>query len=153
MTIYEIDEQIIGCINTETGEFDEEKYNELQLTREAKVENICLWYKELGATAKAISEEIDSLTERKKSLERSQDRLSYLIEYALQGEKFETGKVKCSWRKSTSVEITDEWAIPEAYKVEKITKTISKAAIKEAIKNGEAVPGAELVEKNKVQVK
>ena len=41
MNLYEIDAAILDCVDVETGEiFDIDKFEELQLTRDAKVENI-----------------------------------------------------------------------------------------------------------------
>ena len=42
MNLYEIDAAILGCVDVETGEiFDIDKFEELSLTRDAKIENIC----------------------------------------------------------------------------------------------------------------
>ena len=45
-----------------------------------------------------------------------------------------------------SVEIYDETLIADEYKKEKVTVSIDKTAIKNAIKNGKDVQGARLVE-------
>ena len=44
MTIYEINEEILNCIDLETGEIiDIDKLNELQLEKDAKIENVACW--------------------------------------------------------------------------------------------------------------
>lgn len=58
MNLYEIDSAILDCVDAETGEiFDMDKFEELSLTRDAKVENICLWIKNLKAEAEALKAE------------------------------------------------------------------------------------------------
>ena len=47
MTLYEIDNAILDCIDLETGEIiDVDKLNELQLEKETKIENVALWIKD-----------------------------------------------------------------------------------------------------------
>lgn len=152
MTIFEIDEQLRNCIDEETGEFFEDKFNELTMAREQKIEGMCLLIKEKLAMALAITEEINTLKTREERLEKECDRIKELIGYCLNGEKFETSKVKCSWRKSESVNISDESIIPQDYIKTKITTTPDKTAIKAAIKEGTIIPGAELVEKLNLKV-
>ena len=67
--------------------------------------------------------------------------------------KFETAKVKLSFRASEAVEITDQNEIPKDFLVEKVTVAPDKAAIKAAIKNGIYIPGAEIVRKENLQIK
>jgi hypothetical protein len=67
--------------------------------------------------------------------------------------RLETPPLKISFRKSESVEIDDESAISFAYLKEKITYTIDKTAIKEAIKKGEVVAGARLQVNQNIQIK
>ena len=47
MTLYEIDNAILECIDLETGEIiDTDKLDALQLERETKIENVALWIKD-----------------------------------------------------------------------------------------------------------
>jgi len=64
-----------------------------------------------------------------------------------------TSIAKLSFRRADSVVIQDETKIPEAFMVTKTTVTPDKVAIKKAIKEGQIVPGAELVESKHLQVK
>ena len=55
MTIYEIDQSIMECVDLETGEIiDIDKLNELELEREKKLENVACWIKDLKAEAEAL---------------------------------------------------------------------------------------------------
>ena len=110
MNIYEIDNEMFSLIDEETGEIkDYEAFEELQMQREEKIENVALWYKNLIAESKAIREEEKALAERRKSLENKAENLKNFINRTLQGNKFATPKVAISYRKSTAVEVDDEF--------------------------------------------
>ena len=141
MSIYEIDAAITSLVDDETGEVtDEQAFDALQMERDAKIENIGLFYKDCIAEAKAIKEEESALAARRKSAENKAERLKHLLDYALQGQKFATPRLKVSYRKSQTVEIADgfaAWAEKNApdlliYSEPKPSKT----AIKDAIKSG-----------------
>ncbi len=68
------------------------------------------------------------------------------------GEKISDKEFSISWRKSRSVNITDEKALPAIYLIAQDPK-IDKAGINEALKNGLTVTGAELTTKNNIQIK
>ena len=67
--------------------------------------------------------------------------------------KFETPKVRISYAKSSSVNITDMTQLDKKFIKTEITETPIKSDIKDAIKNGEAVNGAEIVTKVTMRVK
>lgn len=140
MSIYDIDAAIVSLIDTETGEVpDEEAFDALQMERDKKVENIGLYFKDLQAEAKAIKEEEASLAARRKSVEAKAERLKKLLDYALQGQKFNSPRLKVSYRKSSTVELAEgftDWAMSNAddlltYSDPKPNKTAIKAAIKD----------------------
>ena len=68
-------------------------------------------------------------------------------------EEIKIPTLKINFRKSTSISIENEYLIAEKFKVEKITKSISKTLINEAIENGETVLGASKVENKYLQIK
>lgn len=46
MNLYEIDTEILGCVDMETGEIiDDGRLDRLQMEKEKKIENIACWYK------------------------------------------------------------------------------------------------------------
>ena len=110
MNVYEIDNEMLSLIDEETGEIkDYEAFEELQMQKEEKIENVALWYKNLVAESKAIREEEKSLAERRKTLEHRAESLKNFVNRTLQGNKFATSKVAISYRKSTAVEVDDEF--------------------------------------------
>lgn len=154
MTLYEIDQQIMSCVDMDTGEIvDMGKLSELQIERETKLENIALWIKNLKAEEAALKAEKDAFAEREKQTKAKREKLSEWLTGALNGEKMSTSKVSISFRKSESVKISDIDAIPMNYIVETITESPDKVAIKAALKNGLDVPGCELELKNNISIK
>ena len=162
MTLYEIDKQISEFpfdVDENSGEIlNIEDFEALQMARDEKVENVALYIKELLAEKDAIKTERDNLDERMKAKERKADSLKRYLAQALAGEKFESPKVKVSYRKSQQIVLDgafDEWAqenAPELLTV-KTTYTPSKTAIKEALLDGKKVRYATLVECQNVQIK
>ena len=151
MTIYEIDQAIMECVDLETGEIiDTDKLNELELERESKIEGVACWIKDLKAEAEAIKNEKQALAERQKVAENKAESLKKWLAYALQGEKFKTTKCAISFRKSEAVEVTDEGLnnlMKEhdellTYKAPEPNKT----KIKQALKDGLSVEGVQLVQ-------
>lgn len=161
MTIYEIDNRIAELIDPETGELlDYEAFASLQMERDTKIENMALWYKDLTAEAKAIREEEKALAERRKSAENKAERLKGYLDEALAGESYKSAKVAVSYRRSKAVEISDESAvISELESSERddciyyTAPRVNKVALARLLKDGGAVPGAELVERNNIQVR
>ena len=158
MTLYEIDTQITALIDPETGEIaDYEQFEQLQMDREKKLENIGLWIKDLRAEAAAVKEEARSLTDRAKAAENKADRLETYLEYALQGEKFSTPKLSVSWRKSVAAAFdTDEASFCAAhpnYTVTKVEVKPDKKSLLSDLKKGVHIDGAYLEERMNIQVK
>lgn len=163
MRLYDINKEIENTINDmfvnvdeETGEVRQEdidKLNELQLQKEEKLENIGCYIKNLDAEAKALKGEEDALKKRRETIEKKSDRLKDYVASVLDGEKFESTKVVFSFRKSDAVDIVDESLIPEEYMRTTIKTAPDKDAIKKAIKAGNEVRGAFLVDKNNMSVK
>ena len=159
MTIYEIDNEIMNCIDMETGEvIDTDKLNDLQMERDAKIENVALWIKELKAEAEAIRNEKQALADRQRVAENKAESLKNWLAYALYGEKFKTSKCSIFYRKSESVEVTEEGLEALMREHEDLltykTPEPNKKAIKDAIKNdGLDVAGIQLIQKTSTIIK
>lgn len=152
-TLYEINEEILSCVDMETGEIiDPEKLDQLQLDFDNKVEGIALWIKNLLSDAEAIKVEKDKLSERQKACENKAKSLKEYLSAFLGGQKFKTPKVSISYRKSKAVDVKDITAIPEEY-IKYSEPTANKTEIKKAIESGIQVPGCEIVENQNMQIK
>lgn len=155
MNLYEIDAEILDCVDEESGEvLDIEKVEALGLERDKKITNLACWVKELKADAAAIKAEKDALDKRMKSKENLADRISSYLENYLNGAKFENSRCAISYRKSESTEIAEDLdlnTLPDDCK--KITIAANKTAIKAALKSGVVIDGCTLVTKNNIQIK
>ena len=153
-SLYEINEQLLNLTDSETGEIEDwEQFEALQLARDEKIENIALYHKNLLAEAAALKAEEKSFADRRKRAENKAESLKRYLDSALQGQKFSTTKVAISYRRSTSVDVLDIEKLPEAYRKEVHTFVADKTAISAALKAGELVDGATLVEKNNLSIK
>ena len=160
MNLYEISEAYLTALDNlpvdENGEVDTSALDEIQSQMDEKISNIACYIKSCKSMAKALKEEETSLASRRKAFENKAERLEeYLSGWMLSmnKSKFEDAKCKVSFRPSEAVEVVAEEMIPDEYKVTKTVTTISKTAIKDAIKNGTDVPGATLVRKENIQIK
>lgn len=151
--LYEIDAQIMECVDFETGEIiDVDRLEALQMEFNNKVEGIALWIKNLVAEAKMVKEEKDNLAARQKACENKAESLKKYLSNALGGEKFKTPKVSISYRKSESVEIENISLLDDDYLKFKEPEA-DKTKIKKALKDGIELEGVILVEKNNIQIK
>lgn len=160
-TLYEINQAILDVVDGETGEIlDLDRLVELQLEKEQKVEGIALFIKTLAAEAAAIKAEEEALAERRKAKENRAKSLKEYLTNELAGKKFETARVRLSYRKSTKVEISDETALLDYLEknhheqcIKYKTPEISTSEVGKLLKAGTELPGAALVENNNLQLK
>lgn len=158
MSIYEIDDAITSLVDMETGEIEDEKrFDALRMERTKKIENIGCFYKNLVAEAKAMRDEEANLAQRRKAVENKAERIKNLLVYALKGEKFESPKVRCSYRKSKSVQVDDgfvAWAEEHADDLLTFKEpTPNRTAIKASLADGREIEHAEIVTTERLQVK
>lgn len=153
MTLYEIDQAILGCIDLETGEIiDKEMLDQLEMDREAKIENVACWIKELKAEAEALKAEKMEFAKRQQVAENKMESLKNWLAYTLNGQAFKSTRASVTLRKSQSVEVADIWKLDENYLRYKEPEA-DKKAIKEALKAGHTVAGATLVENTSVIIR
>ncbi|MBE0436470.1 MAG: siphovirus Gp157 family protein [Methylomicrobium sp.] len=122
-----------------------------------KAVNVAKFLRNMEATAEAIKNAEAEMARRRKALE---SRVKWLKDY-LKGSMEYTGitKIECPYFKLAiqknppAVAILNEDAIPSEFKEQVITWKIDKTAIKEAIKAGQKVPGAELVNGTRLAIR
>lgn len=160
-TLYEINQNILNCItteegmtvNTETGEvIDLEALEQLELERSEKIRNIALWIKNLKSDVTALDAEEKAFKARKDAAKRKAEQLSKYLADVLNGEKVTGTDFAISWRKSTAVNVLDEKALPPTFLVPQPPK-VDKTGISKALKSGETVSGAELIERQNMTIK
>ena len=158
MKLYEIENAILDCIDLETGEvIDTERLDALQMERDAKIENVALWIKDLKAEAEAIKAEKMALAERQRVAENKAESLKKWLAYALDGQKFSTAKCAVSFRKTEKVEISDVGMIRLMKEHDELLTyrdpEPNKTAIKQALKDGLTVQGVQLVQNTSTIIK
>ena len=152
--LYEIDNEILACVDMETGEIvDEEKLEALEMEREKKIEGIILWRKDLLAEADAVKAEAKKLSDRAKILDNKAEQLKKYIEHALNGDKFKTERCSVSYRSGKSIVIDNAILVPGKYYKDITEDWVSKTAVKAAIEAGEVVPGAHQEERQSIIIK
>lgn len=152
--LYEIDQAIMSCIDMETGEvIDPERLDALQMERDAKMEGVACWVKNLLSDADAIKVEKEALADREAKCRKKADGLKLWLANALGGQKFSTAKCAVSFRRSEQVEITDESIIPQDLMTQTVTFKPDKKAIKDYLKQGHEVSGCRLIENQNIQIK
>ena len=143
--LYEIDQEILECVDLETGEIiDPEKLTALQMERERKLEGVALWVKDLSYEAQMVKEEADKLNARKKALDNKITSLKAWLLWALGGEKLKTARCNVYQTHSQKVVIDDEQALIDMLMMspsgEKFLRMkdpeIDKNALKDSMKQG-----------------
>lgn len=162
MKLYEINEELrslmeMVSVDEETGEvlgdIDFDRIDELVLERDTKIENIALFIKELRAEIEAMKTEVEKFNDRIRVKTNKVTSLSNYLNFILIGmhsTRFETSRVVISYRKSEAVEV-DENKLPKKYMKAKLSP--DKTMIKNLIKSGHNIRGAQLVEKRNIQIK
>jgi hypothetical protein len=160
--LYEIDQSILDCVDLETGEIiDPEALTALQMEREAKLEGVTLWIKDLNAEAEAVKAEADKLTARKRALDNKITGLKMWLLMALDGQKLKTPRCSVYQTHSQRLKVDDENKLMDfiyslnapgmflRYK----DPELNKEEIKKALKDGYEIPGASLEETESVVIK
>ena len=155
MTIYEIEQEIMDCIDEETGEIiDLDRLNELEMARDTKISNVACWIKDLKAEAEAIKAEKQALEKRQKAAENKAESLKQWLQTVLEGEKFKDARCSISYRKSERVDFADSFnfdTLPDSMK--KVTVEPRKTEIKEFLKAGGEIEGVRIEENTSMTIK
>lgn len=160
MNLYEIDQKMMeafaAAVDPETGEIidDEMKsaFDQLAIDRDQKIENICLFIKNLRADAAALKAEKDAFAAREKAAENKAESLLRYLKGYLNGEPFKTTRATVSWRKTKSLKINYLDLIPADYLIWP-DPVPNKMLIRKAIAAGEMIAGAEMVENQSMTVR
>lgn len=159
MTLYDIDKELErafdAAVDPDTGEIVDDgayaDFVQLDMKRDEKLEGVGLWIKNLKAETEAIRAEELLLAGRRRAKENKLEELKRWLAYALDGEKFETPKLRVSFRNSQSVE-ADPAKLPDKY-LRFCDPVPDKQKIKDALKAGMVIPGARMVTRQSLIIK
>lgn len=161
MQIYDVDRRlrelldgnIEEYIDRETGEVDRERLNQeiqnLHMAAEEREESLACLAAEKRAAAEVLKEKAKGILDRAKRAERDAEWLRALVASSMMirgVKKLETAQIVATVTTTKSVEIEDMRALPGDYIRVKTVEEPDKVAIGNAIKAGQAVPGAYLKE-------
>lgn len=159
-SLYQINEELQNLmenlqVNEETGEVDFSAIEANECAFKDKAEAVALYIKSEKAFSEQMKAEEDALAKRRKSHEVHVENLkNYLAGCLLSRgmETLETPRVKVALRSSTVCEVDME-ALGDEWKIESTNVTADKRKIAEALKDGQEIAGAALVEKVGVTIK
>lgn len=120
---------------------------------ENKVENYVKVIKNLDADMEARKNEIERLRKLNDADNSKKERMKEAVKESMEltgHDRVDTPLFKVSFRKSEAVEV-DDLLLPEAYKV--ATYKPDKKRLKEDLKNGLEILGAELVERKNLSIR
>lgn len=158
MKLWQIDHDIrmIEAARFEDGSLDEsaaQQMDQLNLALEDKMLSIAKLMQEKRHQAALCAQ---AKNHAAKLEERYLKDYDWLAEYATRhcaGQRFQDAYVTVSWRKSTAVEIVEESAVPEEFCTYKPAEyRPSKTLLGDALKRGQIIPGARLVERQNIQI-
>lgn len=169
-TLYEYGEQLADTVSRlndmladGTDPSDEafqallDKMTEQESDWEKKALNVGRFIHQLDADQAQIKAEIDRLQKRAKSLARTGEMLSDRMIYQMtEFNRLEIGDALLSVKvrdNPPSVIIHDENAVPEQYKVKKVTVAVDKRGILAAAKDGGKIDGIEIVRSKRLAIK
>ena len=143
-------------VDEETGEIEPATLESVQIASEEKIIATAMYIRRLDALNKATKETIQDLQERVSADSKRIEALKWLMTKAmdsLQYTEVKSPEVTLRFRKSSSVEITDSESLPKQFLRTKTVVEPDKTAIKNALKVGEKIQGAQLVESRNLQIK
>lgn len=149
MRLYEIYQKIVNCSNID-------ELNKIQLEPGKKTEMVALYIKNLEAEADAIKCEEFFLANRRYEKEKKAEILKTWLAGVLNGQGFETSKVRLSFFESEKVDVTDrielfKFIAEKSASDDRYNNLIdysfepNKAKIEKLLKAGEKIPGVTLV--------
>lgn len=146
-------------VDEETGEILPEMVSALTIKKEelqSKAIDYAYVIKLFENEIEVYDKEVKRLTERKKQMTLTKDRLKGMLANAMLNfgiVKLQGKTLTLSFRESECVEVEDERMIDEKFIKIEIKKTPDKVAIKKALKEGEEVQGVYLVKNKNLQIK
>jgi hypothetical protein len=157
-TLYELSTQANQLYNLlQSGDIDEQVFMDTLegMGTEEKIKDYCQVIANLSADAEDFKTEIDRMTARKRAIDNNIKRMKLALLNFLQSSgqtKAKGGTFTVAISNSLAVRILDETAIPDTYLIAQPPK-IDKVGIKKALKDGEDVPGADIIINEGVRIR
>jgi len=160
MKLYEITREALELASLlETDELTPELEAALLINQDqlqSKAGNYAKVITNIQSDSDAIDAEIKRLKAMKDTKDRAVNRLKEALREAMMVsgiDKIEAPLFKLSLRRSEAVEVDVVEALPNDFVTRKVVVTADKVSIKEAIKRGENITGARIIENFNLQIK
>jgi hypothetical protein len=159
MNLYELTDSYLKVLELiEAGEENlEDTLESINDTIEVKAENYAKIIRNLEGNVNMLKAEIERLNSRKKSIEGNIDRLKENLKQSmiLTGkEKIKTGLFNITVANNpVALNVFDESKIPENFFTYETIKKMDKSAIKDLLKAGQVIEGAELTQGKGLRIK
>lgn len=164
MKLYEIADQyrciLNEAINEETGEINEQalaKLDEIKSDITEKGIAVASYIRNMQADMEAIQNARKEMAEREDKLKREVEWLTNYLQTNM--ERCGISEIKCAYfniklkKCPLSTDILDEQTIPDDYKKTKTVVTIDKIKIKEELLAGVVIPGVQLKQNNRIEIR
>ena len=158
MTLYEMTQNAVALYELlQMEEIDEQTYLDTleAMGAEEKIESYCQIIKQLQADVEMLATEAARIAARKKTAENSIDRMkAALLAYMQMTKqtKAKGGTFSVSVASTQKVNVTDESKVPSQWLVPQPPK-VDKVGLKEALKGGATIEGAELITTEGVRIR
>tara|TARA_B100001029_G_scaffold141582_1_gene121085 strand:- start:5184 stop:5675 length:492 start_codon:yes stop_codon:yes gene_type:complete len=159
-TLYDIANEFEKSLDNLLDHDDSDLINEIESIEgefKSKSANVAKYIRNLEHLAQGIKEIESSQRDRRNSLEKKIARLKDYLR--INFEKTNTEKIESDdiviavYKNPVKVNIIDEEKIPEEFFQIKESKLLNKDKIKESLKNGEDIPGCELIQEKRISIK
>ena len=150
--LYEIKQDILDCIDMETGEItDPERLEQLQIDRHEKLRNIAFVAINATADIAAYKEQEKRFKAKRAAAEKTLAWAKETLARELDGQKMKEIEFTISYRPSEAIEIDEGADIPPEFLT--MNPVIDKMSLKAALKEGAVISGCRLVQKQNIQIK
>ena len=159
-TLYDIANEFEKYLDNLLDHDDSDLINEIESIEgefKSKSANVAKYIRNLEHLASGIKEIESNQKHRRNSLEKKIARLKDYLR--INFEKTNTEKIESDdiviamYKNPVKVHNIDEEKIPEEFFQVKETKLLNKDKIKESLKNGEDIPGCELIQEKRISIK
>ena len=159
-SLYNIANEFEKSLDSLLDHDDSDLINQVELIEgefKSKSANVARYIRNLEHLASGIKEVESNQRKRRAALEKKIERLKEYLR--INFEKTNTDKIESEdiiiaiYKNPEKVNVINEELIPDQYFILKENKVLDKDKIKESLKNGDKIPGCELIQEKRINIK
>ena len=159
-SLYNIANEFEKSLDSLLDHDDSDLINKVELIEgefKSKSANVARYIRNLEHLASGIKEVESNQRKRRAALEKKIERLKEYLR--INFEKTNTDKIESEdiiiaiYKNPEKVNVINEELIPDQYFILKENKVLDKDKIKESLKNGDKIPGCELIQEKRINIK